>query len=77
MIVKEYDLKLHQLLHYATELVYIIKVRIWNFSYGLTHEFILGSKDFLLNNDIEISRPMVFMKLVKEEKKNWEEMSER
>lgn len=51
--------------------------KIKKFALWLSHELIIESKAALLNKDIYISKLVVYMKKVVEEKKKQAEMSER
>ncbi|XP_047258376.1 uncharacterized protein LOC124890624 [Capsicum annuum] len=51
--------------------------RIRKFTFGLSHKLILESKDDLFNKDMDISRLVVYIPQVEEEKKKQAEMIER
>ena len=58
---KEYSLKFHQLLMYATNLVADMRLRIRKFTSGLNRDLIHESKTSLLIKDMDISRLIVNM----------------
>lgn len=72
MSIKEYSLKFHQLSRYAPELVTSMRARMRKFAFGLSRDLILESKAALLNKDMDISRLVVYMQQVEEEKKQIE-----
>lgn len=67
--MKEYALKFHQLSHYASELVSSMRARMRKFTYGLSPELVFECKVVMLNCDIDISRLVVYVQQVEEEKK--------
>jgi len=69
MSVKGYALKFNQLSSYASELVSSIRARIKKFISNLSQYLILESKAALLNKDMDISRLLIYMQQVEEEKK--------
>lgn len=76
MSVKEYVLKFTQLSHYALDLMANIRARMRKFGFGLLDDLILESKEVMLNNDIDLSRLVVYMQLVEDEKKRQAEVGE-
>lgn len=77
MSVKEHTLKFQQLVHYALELVSNMRSQIRKITSGLSHELVLEYKDAILNNDMDISRLMVYMQQVKKKKQKKAEMEQR
>lgn len=55
MSLKEYALKFTQLFYNTPELVSNMKAQISKFVSGLSNDLILGSKEAILNNDMDIS----------------------
>lgn len=69
MSVKEYGLKFHQLLRYAPNLVANMRERMKKFTSGLSRDLILENKTSLLIKDMDISRLVVHMQQVEDEKR--------
>ena len=61
MLVKEYALKFHQLYTYALELFSNIRARMRKFASSLSRDLVLVCKAVILNNDIAISKLMVYI----------------
>lgn len=61
MTVKQYELKFHQLSHYALEIVSSMRVRMSKFDLGLSQDLVLECKLVMLNNDMDICRMVVYI----------------
>lgn len=67
--VKDYSLKLTQLFRYAPELVPSIRARMRKFVFGLYGDLVLECKGTMFNNDLNLSRLVVYMQQAEGEKK--------
>lgn len=76
MIVMDYALKFYQLFFYASKLVSFMRARMRKFSSGLSYDLVFECKAALLNGDMDISRFMVSMQLVNDEKKKQAKVEE-
>lgn len=77
MSVKEYVLKFTQLSLYAPELISSVRSRMRKYALSLSRDLVLECKAAILNNDIDISRLVVYMQKVENKKKKQVELGER
>lgn len=77
MSIQEYALKFHQLSRYSLEMVASMRVRMRKFVSRLSRELVLQSKAALLIENIDISRLIVCMQQVENDKKKQVELSEK
>lgn len=77
MSVKECAMKFTQLSRYAPDLVSNMRSKMRKFSWGLSRALVLECKGVMLNSDMDISRLVVYMQQVEDEKKKQAEVKER
>ena len=70
-------MKFTQLSHYAPELVSNMRARMRKFASGLNDGLVLECKGAMLNSDMDISRLVVHMQQVEDEKKRQTEVEDR
>lgn len=77
MNVKKYAMKFTQLSLYAPELVSNMRSRRRKFASGLSIDLVPESKCVILNNDINLSKLVVYIQKVEDEKKKQTEADEK
>ena len=77
MNVKDYALKFQQLSRYSPELVFNMRSKMRKFASGLSRDLVLECMATRLNNDMDISKLVVYMQQLEDGKKRKAEMGER